>query len=95
MNLKQKNVEGLGLQNVLKVQFELLSSLIINKSYFSCKNYTHMFANTIDLPINIVIKYSKNQAVGFHLIDVYNNQPIDFKNITFIQYLTNFEYDKL
>ncbi len=29
------------------------------------------------------------------MIDVYNNQPLDFNNMTFIQYLTNFEYDKL
>jgi hypothetical protein len=54
-----------------------------------------MFANTSDLPTNIIIKYSQNQTLGFHLIDVYNNQPIDFKNMAFIQYLTNFKYDKL
>jgi hypothetical protein len=38
---------------------------------------------------------TKSKVLGFHPIYVYNNRPINFDNMTFTQYLTNFEYDKL
>ncbi len=38
---------------------------------------------------------TKSRVLGFHPIDVYTNRPSQFENMTFIQYFTKFEYDKM
>ncbi len=36
-----------------------------------------------------------SRILGFHPIDVYMNQPFHFENMTFIEYFTKYESNKL
>ncbi len=38
---------------------------------------------------------TKSRVLRFHLVDVYNNRPSLSISMTFIQYFTKFEYDKM
>jgi len=37
----------------------------------------------------------KSRVIRFHPIDAYSNRPSQFENMTFFQYFTKFEYDKM
>jgi hypothetical protein len=107
LNLNKKNAKWMGLWNVSKVQLQLISSLIINKP-ISCQEVAF---TCLQIPIvhkNVVVKYIDSKPLhmrtkiitrsiifGFHPIDVYMNRHSHFENMTFIEYFTKYEFDKL
>jgi hypothetical protein len=107
LNLNKKNVERLGLWNVSKIQLQLISFLIINKP-ISPQEATFTCLKILVDKKNVVVKYidSKpphmhikiitiSRILGFHPIDVYMNRPFHFENMTFIEYFTKYESNKL
>jgi len=97
----------LGLRDVFKVQLQLLSFLITNKPI----SPQEAALTCLQIPVvqkNVVVRYidSKpphmhikiitiSRILGLHPIDVYMNQPFHFENMTFIEYFTKYESNKL
>ncbi len=103
---KWKHSKHFGLQYFLELQFQLKFSLIINKHVYLAKNCIHILIITNSSKTKVV-KYIDSklfhvhtkvvttlEVLNFHFINVYNNQPFDFKNIIFINFFTKFEFEK-
>jgi len=107
LNLNKKNVEWLGLQDVSESTTSTYILFHYLLTYFSSRSNTHMFTNTcsskkcccehnyskhLHMRTKII---TRSRILWFHPIDVYMNRPSHFENMTFIEYFTKFEFDKL
>ncbi len=88
-----------------RISIPINISTIINKHVYLAKSCIHIL--TITNSSKKIIKYVDSklfhvhtkvvrrlEVLNFHSINVYSNQPYDFKNIVFIKYFTKFEFEK-